>query len=190
MNTGYINSGINPLDRILSATPNIVFESYNIKNNAEVFNQGIKGSCVSCAITEIYNYVCKTYKKPIDIDFEYIYNKREDKSIDGMTPREGFSILRAEDKIKDFARIGSSEILKQSIMANGPALIALPVYSNSTEFWLGNDYLGGHAVAVVGYNKNNFIIKNSWGKSYGNNGYAELSIKDFNKAYECWTVLN
>ena len=39
---------------------------------------------------------------------------------------------------------------------------------------------------IVGYNKEGFIIRNSWGTSYGNNGYSILKYKDFNKVIECW----
>lgn len=33
----------------------------------------------------------------------------------------------------------------------------------------------GHAITIVGYNDDGFIIKNSWGTDWGNNGYATLS---------------
>lgn len=46
---------------------------------------------------------------------------------------------------------------------------------------------GGHAVCIVGYNKNGFIIRNSWGESWGDKGYAYASLeyaKDaFTEAY-------
>jgi len=37
----------------------------------------------------------------------------------------------------------------------------------------------GHAVAIVGYNKDGFIIQNSWGPSWGHKGFALLPYEDF-----------
>lgn len=34
---------------------------------------------------------------------------------------------------------------------------------------------GGHAVTIVGYNEDGFIIKNSWGSGWGDRGYAIIS---------------
>ena len=42
-----------------------------------------------------------------------------------------------------------------------------------------------HAVLVMGYNLNAivpyFILKNSWGKSWGENGYMRITIRDNGK---------
>jgi hypothetical protein len=38
---------------------------------------------------------------------------------------------------------------------------------------------GGHAVAIVGYTNQGFIIQNSWGKSWGFNGFALLPYEDY-----------
>lgn len=38
---------------------------------------------------------------------------------------------------------------------------------------------GGHAFAIVGYNKDGFIIQNSWGKSWGNSGQAIWTYEDW-----------
>jgi len=53
-------------------------------------------------------------------------------------------------------------------------------------------YLGGHAVCAVGYDneKSVFIIRNSWGTSWGDNGYFYLPydyITDVKLAYDFWT---
>lgn len=37
----------------------------------------------------------------------------------------------------------------------------------------------GHAVAIVGYTSEGFIIQNSWGKSWGLNGFALLPYEDY-----------
>ena len=37
----------------------------------------------------------------------------------------------------------------------------------------------GHAIAIVGYNEEGFIIQNSWGGKWGNRGFALLPYEDF-----------
>ena len=44
-------------------------------------------------------------------------------------------------------------------------------------------------MAFVGYNKEGFILRNSWGKNYGENGYALLPYDDFSQIWEIWTIL-
>ena len=39
-----------------------------------------------------------------------------------------------------------------------------------------NTVRGGHCVAFVGYTPNRFIVRNSWGTGWGDNGYAYASI--------------
>jgi hypothetical protein len=38
---------------------------------------------------------------------------------------------------------------------------------------------GGHAFALVGYNEYGFVVQNSWGKKWGNCGFAILTYKDW-----------
>ncbi|MEO6405565.1 MAG: C1 family peptidase [Ferruginibacter sp.] len=47
----------------------------------------------------------------------------------------------------------------------------------------------GHAVAIVGYTKDGFIIQNSWGKSWGHKGFAVLPYEDWIlHASDCWVA--
>ena len=94
--------------------------------------------------------------------------------------------------IKSYARIKSMEKLKKSLCENGPCLIAFPVYNYSSEFWLGKgrDHMGGHAVTVVGYNEEGFIIRNSWGEYWANSGYTIYKYKDWDSHWEVWTVID
>ena len=48
--------------------------------------------------------------------------------------------------------------------------------------WSNGVLDGGHAVTIVGYNQDGFIIKNSWGKSWGEHGYAVVSY-DYHKLW-------
>ena len=35
---------------------------------------------------------------------------------------------------------------------------------------------GGHCVALVGYRKDRFIVRNSWGSGWGDKGFAYASL--------------
>jgi hypothetical protein len=49
-------------------------------------------------------------------------------------------------------------------------------------FYSSNRQAQGHAVTIVGYNADGFIIKNSWGSRWGNNGYATVSY-DYHRLF-------
>lgn len=166
-------------------------KEYKLKDLGEVWDQGSKGSCVSCSISEMYNFYQISHGRKLDIPYTYVYDKRSDKSLDGMQPAEGFKILSDEGRIKMFSRISTLNSLKQSILANGPALIAMTVRdTDRTDFWNGPTAQNiGHAVAVVGYNQDSLIIKNSWGYSYGEYGYWYLPFNDFQVVKEAWTII-
>ena len=70
--------------------------------------------------------------------------------------------------------------------------ILIPVYNTSIDrFWdkSKGEYLGGHAIAIVGWDEEGFIIRNSWGTSYGEKGYATIPYKEINNFFEIWTII-
>jgi C1A family cysteine protease len=86
--------------------------------------------------------------------------------------------------------VGSIEVLKQAIVANGPCIGGLPVKDSTREdFWNGFGKEGNHAVAIVGYDSKGFIIRNSWGVYYGHKGYSHISYDDFKNFIEIWTLI-
>lgn len=186
---GFIESGVNPNDAVYAAPKIELPKSYELKEQLRVYDQGNKGSCVSCTVAEMFNFYCKSKGRESGIGFEYIYDNRADKTIDGMMPREAFEILKRESRIDLFARVTSLDALKKSVLVNGAALIAMNVFSYNDDFWDGDEFMGGHAVAVVGYDETGLIIKNSWGTGFGRGGYVILPYGKFNKVREAWTLL-
>lgn len=184
---GYIESEITGHEKTYEAHSPILIE-YKVKDLLPVIDQGERGICCSAVCAEIQNIINKyTHKGNIKID--YVYNKRIDKSIDGMSPKEAFEILKENGYISDYARITNLHSLKDSILVNGPALLALPVYSENADFWNGDVYKGGHAVSAVGFNDLGFLIKNSWGWEWNDGGYTLLPYSEFHKTSEAWCVL-
>lgn len=48
---------------------------------------------------------------------------------------------------------------------------------------------GGHAFAIVGYNKDGFIIQNSWDTAWGSAGRAVLTYEDWlDNSMDCWVA--
>jgi len=168
-----------------------------------VIDQGNKPICVPCSLSAYINWVINTdtgeNKVDNEVDLQEIFDSSSVKSSEGMTFKDGLKFLKHEgvstkegvETIDRYATIGSMICLKQALILNGPCVGALPVYdSRVTEFWDSayGDYEGGHAVAIVGYNEDGFIIRNSWGRSYGDNGYSIIPYDDFNKFMEIWTI--
>ncbi len=51
------------------------------------------------------------------------------------------------------------------------------------------DTVGGHAFAIVGYNSDGFIVQNSWGTTWGDNGVALWSYEDWlENIKDAWVV--
>jgi hypothetical protein len=131
-----------------------------------------------------------------------IYKSRTNKDDNGMTFKDAFKFLRhncvelkngCENTIERYAKIGSELQLKQALVMNGPCVGGLPVYDQyKISFWKkedGNSFQGGHAIAIVGYNEKGFIIRNSWGKSYGDEGYSIIPYDEFDSFTELWTII-
>lgn len=162
-----------------------------------ITDQGSSSKCVAHSLTAYMDW-----KKNLgegdnnggQFSIDKLYSIREDKHADGMQIKEALVYLYKTGmngfKISGYAKVGSAEYLKQAIIANGPCVAALPVYEDHMmkDFWNGSSYKGGHAILVVGFNKNGFIIRNSWGRGFGNKGYIVLPYDSFNKFYEIWTM--
>lgn len=102
----------------------------------------------------------------------------------------------SKNVIKSYARVNDIYSLCDAVYENGVCLITFPVYKKQDDFWnkdKKDDKLqGGHAVAVVGYDleKKHFIIRNSWGSSYGEKGYWYYKFEDWGTHWEVWTTVD
>jgi hypothetical protein len=203
-NSGFVPSVIDGSEIIFEAPKNIGLPkqfSY-MKYLPTVLNQGSKPTCVPCSISAFLNWDINLptgSKEDNSVDVVEIF-KKGDGQDDGMTFKSAFKVLRTDGvstdkgnvKISRYAKINSYLSLKFALITNGPCVGALPVYDSLVdEFWVGNsNYIEGyHAIAIVGYNDEGFIIRNSWGKSYGEDGYYFLKNEDFSKFIEIWTLI-
>jgi C1A family cysteine protease len=77
------------------------------------------------------------------------------------------------------------EAVKQALQ-KGPVVTTLSVYADFMAYGSGvykhvsGDELGGHAISIVGYDdaSQSFIIRNSWGKTWGEDGFGHVAYSD------------
>lgn len=74
----------------------------------------------------------------------------------------------------------------KAALQKGPVVTTLGVYADFMSYSSGvykhvtGDMLGGHAISIVGYDDStrSLIVRNSWGQSWGENGFAHISYDD------------
>jgi len=94
--------------------------------------------------------------------------------------------------ITSYARLYSEKEIKSWIFAHN---ISVPIAIETEDLILDKDNIiqipneypnSGHAMLIVGWNELGFIVQNSWGKNWGDNGYAILPYEY--RIREAWGV--
>lgn len=194
---GYIQSKLTGNEKVYSAPENVkLFDTYDLRPSLDpIRDQGDVSKCVSCALTDMVRYKMSIgVYEDSQFDDAIFYDTRPDPTTEGMQPIDAFNYLVNTgvngQKGEMFAMVKSAEMAKRAIVANGPVMACLLAKSYETDFWNGWFILGGHATLLVGYNNDGFILRNSWGKSYGKDGYSIFPYKKFNTGLEYWTLIS
>lgn len=152
---------------------------YNLRINSE--SEGMYGRDV---MRILYQIGCCPEES-------YEYGKVESK--DKLLENTELIQSSSNYKIKHYAKLYTIENTKKALFQNGPCLICFPVYNHSEQMWIpeqGQNMMGGHAMTVVGYTEDSFIIRNSWGENWGNNGYCYYPFSQWGSHWELWTTID
>ncbi len=88
-------------------------------------------------------------------------------------------------RVTSFENVSSSvESIKSAVAHNGPVVTAFVIYSDFLYYKSGvyrhvsGTIEGGHDVVIVGYDDEEqcWIVKNSWGPDWGDNGYFRVAM--------------
>lgn len=91
----------------------------------------------------------------------------------------------SKNKVITFQAVPQDELsLKHAIFAHNPVCFGINVYRSFESQKVAKSgrvpvpdpkseqYLGGHAIILVGWRPGSFLFRNSWGEGWGNGGYA------------------
>jgi hypothetical protein len=88
-------------------------------------------------------------------------------------------------KINNYGALNGAAAVKNALL-KGPVITTMSVYADFILYKSGiykhvtGDVLGGHAVSLVGFDDigRYWIVRNSWSKDWGENGYVMISYDD------------
>jgi hypothetical protein len=179
----------------------------------DILNQDGKPHCVGYSCAALKQYFELKERNAITFDGDWIYQKAKEidgaPNLEGTYLRAGLKVLQkfgakplngseeeAEKyKIGTYVRVDdySFEGLKKALYIGG---ILLAGFYGSNEGWQTayvrppnqGEKVWGHAVLIIGYNKNYLIGQNSWGTDWGDKGL--FYIPSNYPPFEAWTVMD
>ena len=176
-------------------------------------NQFTNSNCAGFAAAQLIESIYwKQFGVPIQMDANQIYMKA--KEIDGHPKVAGthpeYTLKAAlklcqnlidlsKYKVKTFYKEDVDDVISFTKFLIHKHLFVLGGF-RITESWhklshlrsvISKDdkFVGNHAVLICGYNKNNFIIQNSWGREWGRKGFAYMTNKVFINQFICGSYL-
>lgn len=189
---GYLKSPEDSRDVIFGG-PAVNYDSYELKSIEPIRDQGSDPICAAVCITDMMQWRNNISGIKENIRPKGVYsicNEGEN----GLILRNALKTLRKYDKderfkIPHYYRVNNVESAKSSIFVNGPLMIGVMAYNTEDKFWRGEGMgIGGHAVLLTGWNKDGFILRNSWGRQWGNSGYSIMSYEDWKYVIESWGI--
>jgi C1A family cysteine protease len=142
---------------------------------------------------------CYTYGAPTENLWPYNISKFR------TAPSKTALTDAAKRKVTSYQRATDFNQVIDAITSGYPVTIGFSVYSSFDSPTVARTgimpypdtkkerLLGGHAVLLVGYNKNNntFIARNSWGTNWGDNGYFYMPfqvIQNTSMSSDFWVI--
>lgn len=163
----------------------------------ELFDQGPVPACVGFSS----HLIARMPPKPADNkDLPLPYDVYEQsrvadnipKNVGGSSIRGGLKVLKSLGVISRFDWIPDVQTLIEAVRDVGPVLAGTPwsqhmalVNDNGYVVYEPDDSHSGHAYVLSGVERDKgFIIANSWGPGWGNNGRAWISFATLEKLFK------
>jgi hypothetical protein len=134
---------------------------------------------------------------PLDLSPLIIYNEAQKldewpgEDYEGTSVRAGAKVLKAHARVSSYQWAFDLETVIYHLLEVGPVIVGTNWYeqmfypkpvagTKAYKISIGGEIAGGHAYKLDGINLDlSFIrMKNSWGQSWANRGFARISLSD------------
>lgn len=191
---------------VSSVFPQNVQRVYTKWDVSQILDQGSEGACVGFAWTAEalnapvmvnlkkiaasvprvpYNFAIHVYKEAQKID------QWPGEDYEGTSVLAGAQMMQKYNLLRQYRWAFNIDQIVDSLVAIGPVVLGVNWYSGMYRapdgvLKVSGNHVGGHALLAIGYNpssskhggKPTVILQNSWGKSWGINGVAEISVEE------------
>jgi C1A family cysteine protease len=170
--------------------PSRLFIYYNERVIEGTINQDAGGQIHDAVQAVVQKGICSESLWPYDIE-----------KFAEQPPQNCYDVA-SKDIITDYFELETLDDIKQCLSVGFPVVFGITLYDSfesdkveqtgivpNPKVW--EQIVGGHCMAIVGYDDKNkwFIVRNSWGPTWGANGYCYISYKMFAKyASDFWTI--
>lgn len=162
-------------------------------------NQGSEGACVG------FGWSGELQVPPVEIPVSnefarslYQGARRVDKR-DGRFYNEGATVLagakyaRQQRWISEYEWCFGMEDLTDTLVHRGPVVLGINWYAGmyapdqNNRVWVNGELAGGHCILCIGFWPNHhlfgdcFVLLNSWGRGWGDNGMGYITASDMNR---------
>lgn len=168
---------------------------HKVWDKGTTLDQGEEGACVGFSWTHWYNSKPIGYanQKPNDYAFQWYYRCKEidpwpGVDYSGTAVRAGADVALERGMINRYLWAGSIAEIDAWLINRGPIVVGSNWYSSMDDVTSDNFLLvnpasgirGGHAYLILGKGKlGNYVIQNSWGSGYGDDGVVRMTPQSF-----------
>lgn len=171
-----------------------------------ILDQGSEGACVGFGWTaealatpvavNLSKVKARVPRQPQPFA-QYVYkfaktiDEWEGEDYDGTSVLAGAKSMQTFNLLKEYRWAFSIDEMVDGLISKGPVVLGIPWYEGMYEAPKGvlkvsGENVGGHCILAVGYRvaspkaggKDTVILQNSWGKSWGINGLAEIEVSE------------
>lgn len=183
---------------------------YTLWQTGPILDQGKEGACVGFgwtaeALAGPIQVDLKKIEEPGVPDdptafAHYVYKRAQrvdqwpGENYSGTSVLAGAKILLGLGVLHEYRWAFSVNDIIGTLMAHGPVVLGINWYNGmyrapDGKLEIFGNKVGGHCILAVGYNpssarfggKQTIILQNSWGKSWGINGVAEMLVDDLDR---------
>lgn len=135
-----------------------------------------------------YGFAISLYKSAQKID------EWEGDNYSGTSVLAGAKAMVQFGLLREYRWAFNIEDVTDAVLAKGPVVLGIPWYSGMYKapggvLSVAGDVVGGHCITVVGYRvsdpriggEDGFLLQNSWGAGWGENGVALIRKSDLEK---------